>query len=67
MWDDLSEEDKLELGKYRKYLRDYTDEENWWERNPLTLEEWKFSSAATFNVIESEVDEDAMRKEKEVI
>lgn len=41
MWDDLSEEDKLELGKYRKYLLDYTKEENWWERNPLTLEEWR--------------------------
>lgn len=67
MWDDLTEEDKLELGKYRKYLLDYTKEENWWERNPLTLEEWKYASAATSNVIESEVDEDAMRKEKEVI
>lgn len=40
MWDDLSEEDKVELGNYRKYLLDYTKEENWWERQPMTLQEW---------------------------
>lgn len=41
MWEDLSEEDKVELGNYRKYLLDYTKEEKWWLANPLTFEEWK--------------------------
>lgn len=41
MWEDLSEEDKIILGKYRKYLLDYTKEELWWENNPLDYNMWK--------------------------
>jgi len=26
--------------QYRQYLRDYTKEENWWERLPLSFDEW---------------------------
>lgn len=40
MWDDISEEEKVELGNYRKYLLDYTKEENWWKQTPKTFEEW---------------------------
>lgn len=67
VWESLSSEDKKDYADYRTYLLDYTKEENWWEHNPLTFDEWKFFSAKPSNVIESEVDEDAMRKEKEVI
>jgi len=33
-------EEKAEYAQYRKYLRDYTEEENWWLQNPKTFEEW---------------------------
>lgn len=41
MWDEVPEEEKALIGEYRKYLLDYTEQENWYERNPLTFEEWK--------------------------
>ena len=34
-----SEEKQLYV-EYRQYLRDYTEEENWWLQNPKTFEEW---------------------------
>lgn len=41
MWDEIPEEEKALIGEYRKYLLDYPEQENWWESNPLTFEEWK--------------------------
>lgn len=40
-WSDMSEEDQNMYKNYRKYLLDYTEQENWWEQNPKTLEEWR--------------------------
>lgn len=40
-WADLSEEEKTLYTNYRRYLLDYTKEENWWEQNPKTMNEWK--------------------------
>ena len=40
-WADLSEEEKILYTNYRKYLLDYTKQENWWEQNPKTMNEWK--------------------------
>jgi hypothetical protein len=40
-WDDLTEEEKQVYKDYRRYLLDYTENENWWLSNPLTLNEWK--------------------------
>ncbi len=40
-WEELSEEDKYYISSYRVYLKDYTLEENWWEHNPMTIDEWK--------------------------
>lgn len=37
----FTEEEKQKYAKYREYLREYTDQENWWLQNPLTFEEWK--------------------------
>lgn len=39
-WADMSEEEKQIYIDYRRYLLDFTEQENWWESNPLTLEEW---------------------------
>lgn len=37
----ISEEQREEYKAYRRYLRDYTLGENWWEVGPLSFEEWK--------------------------
>lgn len=42
-WGDLSEEEQEFTKEYRQYLLDYTDEEDWYEQNPDTYEEWLLS------------------------
>lgn len=39
-WEELDEETKQYISEYRIYLKDYTKDENWWEQNPMTYEEW---------------------------
>lgn len=39
-WNSLSEEEQESRKEYRNYLLNYTEEEKWWEHNPLTFEEW---------------------------
>lgn len=36
-----SEEEIKQYAAYRTYLRNYTNQENWWEQNPMTFDEWK--------------------------
>ncbi|MBR2028256.1 MAG: hypothetical protein IKA10_04605 [Oscillospiraceae bacterium] len=36
-----SAEEIKQYAAYRTYLRDYTNQENWWEQNPMTFDEWK--------------------------
>jgi hypothetical protein len=36
----ISEEDRGSYRLYRMYLRNYTQEPNWWEENPVSYEEW---------------------------
>lgn len=40
----LSDEEKETYRKYRQYLRDYTNQENWWEENPKTFNEWNIDN-----------------------
>lgn len=40
-WADMSEEEKQTYVDYRRYLLDYTENANWYESEPLTLEKWK--------------------------
>lgn len=40
-WDDMSESVQQVYLDYRKYLLDYTKTLAWYEKNPLTFEEWK--------------------------
>ena len=35
----FTEEEKAEYAEYREYLREYTDQENWWLQNPKTFDE----------------------------
>ena len=41
----FTEQEKEKYAQYRQYLRDYTNQENWWEQNPLTFEEWSATNA----------------------
>lgn len=36
----LTVEEKEQYRLYRVYLRDYTNQENWWLKNPLEFNEW---------------------------
>lgn len=40
----FTSDEKRQYKEYRKYLRDYTDKEEWWLENPLTFDEWKESN-----------------------
>ena len=40
-WADMSQELKDMYTNYRLYLLDYTEQDNWWEQLPKTLDEWK--------------------------
>lgn len=37
----ISDEEREQYKSYRQYLRDYTNQENWWESEPLTYQKWK--------------------------
>lgn len=36
----ITEEEKQKYIEYRQYLRNYTNQPNWWLQNPKTFEEW---------------------------
>lgn len=40
-WADMSADVQAQITNYRRYLLDYTNNDNWYEQNPLTFEEWK--------------------------
>lgn len=37
----ITEEEREKYRDYRQYLRDYTKEEEWYEQQPMTFEEWR--------------------------
>lgn len=37
----VTDDEREQIKAYRQYLRDYPTIENWWTKNPLTLDEWK--------------------------
>ena len=47
VWNSLSAEDKKLYADYRQYLLDYTEIEEWYLSNPMTLDEWKQSVEET--------------------
>ena len=36
----ITDEERESYKAYRQYLRDYTTQEDWWENEPMTYEEW---------------------------
>ena len=43
VWDSLSADERKLYADYRQYLLDYTEQEDWYLQNPMTLDEWKQS------------------------
>ena len=41
LWEEMIEEEKVDIANYRQYLKDYTSQEDWYEQNPLNFDEWK--------------------------
>ena len=39
--EEMTEEEKTDIANYRIYLKDFTLKEEWWEKEPLTFDEWK--------------------------
>lgn len=39
-WADMTEEEKQQYADYRRYLLDFTTQEDWWKNTPKTFEEW---------------------------
>ena len=53
VWNSLTAEEQELYKDYRQYLLDYTEVEEWYLQNPMTLDEWKQSVEET-NSSESE-------------
>ena len=62
VWDSLSADDKKLYADYRQYLLDYTDLEDWYLNNPMTLDEWKQSVEETNSSDSEEVIEDGLQR-----
>ena len=43
LWSELTKKEKDDIKAYRIYLKEYDDQENWWEQDPLDFETWKKS------------------------
>lgn len=68
VWEGMSVDERNIYSDYRRYLLDYTDNEDWYLSNPMTLDEWKESVEKTNSPYSEEVIEDGLqREEKEVI
>ena len=37
----LTDEERVQMGLYRQYLRDYTKQDNWWENVPFGFADWR--------------------------
>jgi hypothetical protein len=59
VWDGLSIDERNTYAEYRKYLLDYTEDDEWWLENPLTLDEWLLIGTDEVSISKMEtVDED---------
>lgn len=73
VWEGMSVDERNIYSDYRRYLLDYTEVEDWYLSNPMTLDEWKnfvkpVEEMMAEPVEESKVIEDGLqREEKEII
>ena len=59
VWDSLSIDERNTYAEYRKYLLDYTESDDWWLSNPMTLDEWLLVGTDEVSISKMEtVDED---------
>ena len=51
VWDELSVDERNTYSDYRRYLLDYTENDDWYLSNPMTLDEWKITYNAETEVL----------------
>lgn len=39
-WGEMTDEEKQQYADYRRYLLDFTTQEDWWKKSPLDWENW---------------------------
>lgn len=52
LWDELTQPEKDDIAAYRVYLKDYTNNDNWWLQNPLEFDEWKAAETKASEVLD---------------
>ena len=53
----ISDEEREKYKAYRTYLRDFTKEPDWFEKNPLNFDEWKQVIIDSSDIDENEIKE----------
>lgn len=57
----ISDEERYQMKLYRQYLRDYTEQKDWWEMLPMGFADWR----ETLNKMVETATEQEQKEEKE--
>lgn len=61
----LTDEERVQMGLYRQYLRDYTKQDNWWESLPDGFADWRANIEKVDEILKESTKPDAEEIEPE--
>lgn len=61
----LTDEERVQMGLYRQYLRDYTKQDNWWESLPDSFADWRANIEKVDEILKESTKPDAEEIEPE--
>lgn len=61
----LTDEERVQMGLYRQYLRDYTKQNNWWESLPDGFADWRANIEKVDEILKESTKPDAEEIEPE--
>ena len=61
----LTDEERVQMGLYRQYLRDYTKQDNWWESLPDGFADWRANIEKVDEILKESTKPDAEKIEPE--
>lgn len=61
----LTDEERVQMGLYRQYLRDYTKQNNWWESLPDGFADWRANIEKVDEILKESTKPDAEEAEPE--
>lgn len=61
----LTDEERVQMGLYRQYLRDYTKQDNWWESLPDGFADWRANIEKVDEILKESTKPDAEEAEPE--